>query len=152
MKDNTKYSLSDIREKLNQVGLKATHQRLVIYEALCKLMRHPSAEEIFELVKSKNPSISLGTVYKTLDSFVETGLLHKVSTRQGTMRYDVNVTPHHHLYCTNTHEIYDFQDGDLQELIQKFLTSKNFSNFEVEDIRLHINGKKIDKRKNITIQ
>jgi len=145
-------SLLEIKEKLIQADMKITHQRLVVYQNMMQMKGHPTAEEIFEKVRKKNPSISLGTVYKTLDAFEEHKLIYKVSTPGGKMRYDINLEPHNHIYSGNTNEIIDYFDDKLNELIQNYIKNKNIKNFTINDIRLQIKGDKIDPKKNILIE
>jgi len=140
-----------LKAKLMEFKLKATHQRIVIYEALLKL-NHPSAESIFEMIRINAPSISLGTIYKTLDTMVTSGLAVKVSSEDGNMRYDANMGSHNHIYCINTKEIMDYQDEDLNKLIEEFFKKKNVQNLKIKDIRLQINGEKIDLSKEVSIK
>ncbi|PIQ22123.1 MAG: transcriptional repressor, partial [Cytophagales bacterium CG18_big_fil_WC_8_21_14_2_50_42_9] len=99
---------TDIRARIVAVGLKATLQRIIIFESLLNLHdAHPTAEEVFQQLKTAHPGISLGTVYKTLDSFVEANLVKRVLS-DSKRRFDVNEQPHGHIYCTNTKEIIDY--------------------------------------------
>ncbi|MCJ8166453.1 transcriptional repressor [Pontibacter sp. E15-1] len=141
-----------MRERLLESGLKATHQRIVVYEALMELHgRHPMAEEVYQLLKPANPTISLGTVYKTLDTFAEVRLIHKVLSEEGGKRFDANTTAHSHIYCSNTKEIIDFEDGELDALLQAFLHSRNIRNFELTGYTLQLNGKKVDPENHVSI-
>jgi len=144
-------SLKEIKDIISDHGLKVTHQRLVIYEALKEGKKHPTAEVIFEKIRKKNPSISLGTIYKTLEIFVEKGLISRVNTSEGNMRYDGLIDNHDHIYCTNTKEIIDFRDEELNSLISDFFNKKKISNFDLKDVRLHITGEKIDPLKDVKI-
>lgn len=139
------------KEKLAGAGLKATHQRMVILDMIMCSKNHPSAEAIFDAIKDHNPSLSLATVYSTLETFVNNELINKVLVKDGVMRYDANTDPHNHIYCSNTNEIIDFEDQELQALIEGFLKKKNIENLNIKDISLHIQGEKIDKRKGIKI-
>ncbi|MCU0438787.1 MAG: transcriptional repressor [Raineya sp.] len=141
----------EIKEKLALHGLKATSQRLVIYETLCKSPQHPTAEMVFDWIHTANPSISLATVYKTLDTFADNGLVRRVASEDGSLRFDAHVDSHNHLYCTNTKEIIDFEDDTLQNLIQEFLNTKQFENFVIKDFQLQINGQKIDHYKTVKV-
>jgi len=141
----------EIKEKLTLHGLKATSQRLVIYEALYKNTQHPTAEAIFDLIHPLNPSISLATVYKTLDTFADATLIKRVASEDGSLRFDAYTGSHNHLYCTNTQEIIDFEDDTLQKMIQVFLNSKQFENFKIKDFQLQINGEKLDHQKGIQV-
>lgn len=142
---------NQVKERLVNNQLKATQQRIVIYDALMRLHNHPKAENIYDFVKAKNPSISLATVYKTLDTFVSAGLAAKVMSDNGTARYDGYMEHHSHLYCTNTEEIVDFEDEQLTKLIQNYFKNKKIKNFRINDVRLQINGEKLNTKENISI-
>ncbi len=90
----------DFIEKLQEKGLKVTPQRVAIFKAILELDNHPTADDINAFIKTDYPNISVGTVYKVLDTFVENKLLIKVKTEKDIMRYDPHLTNHHHLYCT----------------------------------------------------
>jgi Fur family peroxide stress response transcriptional regulator len=129
-----------IRDKLAERGLKVTPQRIAVYEALLNINDHPTVEMIRDYVSKTHPSISLGTVYKTLEAFLEKGLICKVKTENDIMRYDPVTEDHHHLYDQKTGSIYDYYDDELNELIFNYLKNKKIKNFKVEDIKLHIIG------------
>ena len=129
------------REKLQEKGLKVTPQRIAIYEAIVKLKNHPTAENVIEYIKSNNPNISVGTVYKVLDSLVENKLLKKVKTEKEIMRYDAVLSKHHHLYCVDTDRIEDYEDEKLNILINEYFKKIKIKNFKVQDIKLQITGK-----------
>ena len=57
------------------------------------------------------------------------------------MRYDAVISPHHHLYCTETDRIEDFEDEYLDKIISGYFKKKKIKNFKIRDIRLQITGK-----------
>ena len=128
------------REQLKSKGLKVTPQRVAIYEAVAELHNHPTAENIIEYIKTNHPNISVGTVYKVLDSLVENNLLRKVKNEKDIMRYDAIMSHHHHLYCSETDRIEDFEDPQLDQFITEYFTKKKIKNFKVQDIKLQITG------------
>ena len=131
-----------IRERLLATGLKATQQRIVILEALTQLQgSHPSAEIVFQKLTTTDPGISLGTVYKTLDRLVAIGLARQVRAGN-SRRFDVNEHAHGHIYCTNTEEIIDYTDPELDNLLQEYFKKKQFQNFSIRDITIQIVGTK----------
>lgn len=142
---------NQVKERLAQYRLKATQQRIVIYDALMRLHNHPTAEMIYDFVKTANPSISLATVYKTLDTLVTSGLAARVLSSNGSARYDGYMDHHNHLYCTNTEEIVDFEDEQLSKLIQNYFKNKKIKNFKINNISLQINGEKLNLKENIII-
>ncbi len=141
-----------MKEKIAGTGLKVTHQRMVIYDAVLQMNFHPTVEQIYEDIQGENPSISLGTVYKTLETFVEYGLIDRVFTEEGVRRYDPNLEHHGHIYCTNTREIVDYYSEELNEIITGFFKKRKVNNLKIKNITLQINGDKIDPDKDITIK
>ena len=134
-------TLEFFREQLKQKGLKVTPQREAIYEAVVKLNNHPSADKIIDYIKTNHPNISVGTVYKVLDSLVENNLLKKVKNEKDIMRYDAVVLHHHHLYCSETDRIENYIDENLDKLISEYFEQKKIKKFKIQDITLQITGK-----------
>lgn len=153
MRENEAHAhLSALKEALSGAGLKATQQRLVIYQCLMASENHPTAEEIFEKVRPANPSISLGTVYKTLETLVENQLAQKVPVSENKMRYDARMEAHHHIYCTNTGEIIDFQDKELETIIKNYLEARQIKNLSIHNFNLQIRGTKTLPGQDIVIK
>lgn len=153
MRENEAHTnLSTLKEALSGAGLKATQQRLVIYQCLLASESHPTAEEIFEKVRPANPSISLGTVYKTLETLVENQLAQKVAVSENKMRYDARMEAHHHIYCTNTGEIIDFQDKELEAIIRNYLEARQIKNISIHNFNLQIRGIKILPGQDVVIK
>lgn len=142
-------TINQIKDKITACGLKGTHQRIAIYEALINLDSHPTAEKIFNSVSKRYPSISLGTVYKTLDTFVEKNLVNRVLTTTDIMRYDVRTEEHHHLYCVNSEELMDYDDEGLAKVIAKYFKKKEIPFFKIHDIEVRINGEIIERQQKL---
>ena len=79
-------------------GLKMTPQRRIIIEYLQSAVNHPTADEVFNAVNEKFPMTSRATVYNTLNWLKGSGLVREVF-EGGTVRYDPNVSDHHHFVC-----------------------------------------------------
>ena len=138
---------NEIRNKLMEKGLKVTPQRIAILEAIVKLNNHPTAENIIEYIRRNHPNIATATVYKVLDALVSSDLIKKVKTERDIMRYDAVMESHHHLYCSESDRIEDYNDNELNELLEKYFETKGIPDFKIEDIKLQIIGKFI-KNKN----
>ncbi|SNS01127.1 Fur family transcriptional regulator, peroxide stress response regulator [Belliella buryatensis] len=115
---------------------------MVILNALEASVAHPTAEQVFELISEVNPSISLATVYKTLDSFVQAGILRKFIDQKGVMRFDAMLDAHSHLYCKETHEIRDYRNEAFEQILKNFISENNFENFEIDEISVVFKGYK----------
>lgn len=104
--------LAMFRERSQRHGLARTHQRQVIYQALVSARDHPTPEAIYDAVREQIPSISLGTVYKNIKTFLEAGMLNEVSLHHGSLRLDANLDPHHHLVCRVCRSIVDLEESE----------------------------------------
>ncbi len=107
------FCIEEFREVCHRHGLAATHQRQVIFEAVMALQGHPSPEAVFAEVRRKIPSISLGTVYKNIRTFLASGILREVSVHHGSLRVEANHRPHHHFVCTNCKTILDLPEEEF---------------------------------------
>lgn len=92
---------------LKEHHLKVTPQRLSILKILRQTHIHPSAETIYNSLRDEHPTMSLATVYKTLDSFVQTGLAQQINVGEDSYRYDADTTPHAHVQCTSCRAVVD---------------------------------------------
>src|SRR4051794_10722643 len=105
--------LAAFRDRCDQLDLMLTPQRLAVYRVLASDDSHPSAEDIYRRIKPEMPSLSLGTVYRTLDLLVEQGLVSRVHAFSDQARFDANLAAHHHLVCERCRRVIDFEDERL---------------------------------------
>lgn len=97
-------------------GLKATHQRMEIFRELAGSEEHPDAEAIYQKVRERVPAISRDTVYRTLATLEDHGLIRKAEALSGSTRFDANIDRHHHFICTVCCDIKDFRSQALDDL------------------------------------
>lgn len=97
------------RSTCKKFRLKITPQRSAIYEELQKSMDHPTTEAIYSRVSKKIKNISFDTVYRTLLSFLEIGLITLVEGTGEQKRFDAKLPNHHHCRCIKCHKIVDFE-------------------------------------------
>ena len=88
-------------------GLKVTPQRQCIFRALNETRQHPTAEAVYEEVRQEMPTISLRTVYQTLNDLTAMGELHQITLGSGSARFDPTIAPHHHLVCESCGQVSD---------------------------------------------
>jgi Fur family transcriptional regulator, peroxide stress response regulator len=136
-------NINQVKSIISDGGLKFTHQRMVIYNSIVGAENHPTAEHVFESIKTQNPSISLGTVYKTLDTFVNAGIIRKFIDNKGVMRFDAILEAHSHIYCRKTNEISDYQNKELESMLKGFFEKHKIENFEIDEISIVIKGQKL---------
>ena len=89
-------------------GLKMTPQRLCIFGVLHANESHPTAEAVYAAASAQMPTISLKTVYQTLNDLAEMGEISMLDLGTGSARFDPNVeSSHHHLVCTRCGKVRD---------------------------------------------
>ena len=128
------------RNLLASKGLKVTPQRVAVLDYFNELTHHPTTEQIIGFIRKNHPNIASGTVYKTLKTFIEKGILKRVKTDRDIMRYDPILEPHHHMYCEETGQIADYFDHELNDLIEDYFTRKSLPGFRIREVVLQIKG------------
>ena len=82
-----------------QPQTRMTRQRAVILEELRKVKTHPTADELYSIVRERLPRISLGTVYRNLDFLADTGEIRRLEAAGTTKRFDGDISWHQHVRC-----------------------------------------------------
>lgn len=90
-------------------SLRVTPQRIEIFKELALSSDHPTAEKLHQRLIERMPMLSLDTVYRTLGTFSNLGLIKKVETVESQARFEVSYVQHHHLICERCGKIIDFQ-------------------------------------------
>ena len=119
---NTKELITFFQEK----GIKLTHQRLVICKFIFSRKDHPTANQIYQALKKEYPTISLGTIYKTLHLLKELGLLQELGFNEGSIRYDPDMELHVNMICSKCDKIYDYKTENVKNLWNAILSELNF--------------------------
>lgn len=98
---STQSQQSDVilREAMERSGQRFTAQRAAVFRFLYATDTHPTADEVYRTVRADLPGISLGTVYKSLETLVGCGLARKLAGGNGSARYDGRMDPHFHARC-----------------------------------------------------
>lgn len=129
--------LSQFEEICRQQGLPVTTQRRVILEAILEREDHPTADQVFEAVQQRLPQLSRTTVYRTMDTLVELGVIRRVQLTGETGRFDGMIRRHHHLVCMQCHKIMDVADDELDQLS---LPKRKLQGFEIDDFSVQFLG------------
>ncbi len=115
-----------------------TKQRKVVLEELKKTTAHPTADELYEVVRKRLPNISLGTVYRNLEILSACGEILKLDLGEGKKRFDARMDPHYHLRCTQCGRVFDIPYVPLDKEIEERLQGVN--HFKVTGIQIHFDG------------
>ena len=125
----------DIRSLFKGKGLKVTPQRVAIYKALAETTCHPTASDLYHQVARDYPMISPNTVYYTLSTLREAGMVKEVNYWHDQARFDANVTPHHHLICLGCRAIVDIENRALNRLTSSSAIPQEFQVIEGSGVR-----------------
>lgn len=118
--------MTELANKLREKGLKVTPQRLAIYHMLLHTDEHPNAETIYHSLVADNPTMSLATVYKTMDYFKQLGLVQELNVGDSCSHYDANVNCHPHVVCLSCGKVSDLYCEDLTDIFHKSSCSIDF--------------------------
>lgn len=113
--------------RLRDSGLRVTPQRIAICDLLVASETHPTATELYEQLKPQHPSLSLATVYNTLDVLVGVGMVNALgSLGDDRVHFDANLSPHINLACVKCHKIVDTNSDCTDELDREVAQKTGF--------------------------
>lgn len=122
-------SIAFLTNQLKSKGIRPSYQRIKVLEYMIRNGDHPTVEEIFSALAQVIPSLSKVTIYNTLHTFVEEGLVRVVEIDDAQKRYDITLDDHGHFLCTACGTIYNFPvsiDPDSIARLHRFkITQKN---------------------------
>ena len=121
----------EVKTVLKTEGLRATKQRLDIWDELCSTENHRDIETILVDLKKNKINVSRATLYRTIDVFVKHNLLKKITLDSGKFLYEHNkktITPEHdHIVCDDCGEIFEFYDNQISSIEKKIADELNMS-------------------------
>ncbi|MPL58462.1 Transcriptional regulator PerR [bioreactor metagenome] len=115
-----------VTDLLRDNGFKVTPQRLAIYHVLACTKAHPSAEMIFSELQSDYPTMSLATVYKTIEILKGIGLVQSLNVGEDSFRYDANTVNHPHVRCMSCGCVDDLDHIDSSSFIDQVSGSTGY--------------------------
>lgn len=135
--------MNDLEQRCINAGLKMTGPRKTILKVLDESMDHPSVEAVYERAKAIDSSISIATVYRTLNMLDELDLVTRHEFNESFSRYETNMDHHHHLIDLESGEVIEFQNLELEKLKERIAKEMGF---ELVDHRLELYGRKIKNK------
>lgn len=136
--------MTELELRCQQAGLKMTGPRKTILKVLGEATDHPSVEVVYERAKALDSSISIATVYRTLNMLDELDLVMKHEFNETFSRYETNHEHHHHLIDLETGKVVEFQNEALEKL--KIRIAEELG-YELVDHRLELYGRKLKPKK-----
>ena len=126
---------SNFIEKLRELGLRPTKQRVKICEVLFNREKtfHFTINDLVKMISQEmSEKISLATVYNTVHAFERKGYLKQISINSDKSYFDTNTSVHHHFYDEDSHELIDCDENDIDAInIKKNITGKKINSVEV---------------------
>lgn len=101
---------------MKQDKVRITHQREIILEELRAVTSHPTADELYDMVRQRLPRISLATVYRNLEWLTDQGMVQKIEVGGRQKRFDGNVTEHYHIRCLECGKVDDISLNPIENL------------------------------------
>lgn len=136
--------LGKLEAVCREQAIPLTVQRRVVMECLAGRRDHPTADQIYDEVRSVIKGVSRTTVYRVLDTFVVHGVAQKISNPEAKARFDADTSRHHHVQCTRCGAVADIHDRELNSIA---LPSGESSGFEIVDYSINFKGTCLSCRK-----
>lgn len=121
--------IEELKKIVKQKGLKYTEQREIVLNVLLHADDHLTAEEIYNLIKTKRPDSNIGiaTVYRALSFLEEVNLITSIAFGADGKKYESNTKDHHdHLICTNCGKIVEFMDEEIEKRQERIAKKNKF--------------------------
>ncbi|WP_319549646.1 transcriptional repressor [Desulfogranum marinum] len=106
--------------------LRLTTQRQVILEELTKVKTHPTANELYDMVRKRLPRIGLGTVYRNLELMAENGMILKIEVGGSQKRFDATTDTHYHIRCSQCGKVDDIDMPVITDLVKEASSTSSY--------------------------
>lgn len=106
---------------------KHSHKRDSVRQVICSSKEHPSADNIYAMLRESYPSISLATVYRNIAQLRADGIIKSVGTVDGIERYDGDLSDHPHFVCDNCGAVIDIDPNDISDQYPDELVAEKYN-------------------------
>jgi len=129
--------MNELSNLFKENNLKLTPQRYAIYNYLLGTKSHPSAEMIYEALRPHYPTMSLATVYKTLNTLIELGLVQQLNVGEDNFRFDAKAESHPHIVCLGCGRVDDIDELELDHINQ---IAQKYTNYKISSSKVYFYG------------
>ena len=128
-----------VAEYLKSHDFKLTNQRLKIVETIFAAKEHFTADDLYDLLRSKGENVSKATVYRTLSILAQGGIISAQDFGQGPLYYEpaLGMKDHYHLICTETGKVVEFRNAEIEKILQRVARARGFS---IETVSVRVFG------------
>jgi Fur family ferric uptake transcriptional regulator len=134
--------MTSLVERCADAGLKMTGQRKTILRVLDEAEDHPAVETVYDRARTIDPTISMATVYRTLNLLDELHLVVRQDFNENFARYDKNTDHHHHLIDIESGEVIEFKNQEIEDMKKEIARKLGY---DLIECRLELYGKKTRK-------
>jgi Fur family ferric uptake transcriptional regulator len=106
--------------------MRLTTQRQIILEELSKVKTHPTASELYDMVRKRLPRIGLGTVYRNLELMAENGMILKLEVGGTQKRFDATTDTHYHIRCSDCGKVDDIDTPVMDDLVREAAAATSY--------------------------
>jgi Fur family transcriptional regulator, peroxide stress response regulator len=125
---------TEIKNILSKNGIKPSLHRMKILDYLIKMKNHPTVDTIFKDISDDIPTLSKTTVYNTLKTFQESGVVQAITIEDNEVKYDATLDKHAHFKCGQCGQLYDLS------MTTKVLYLKSVDGHLVNESQLYYKG------------
>lgn len=118
-------------------NMRLTTQRQIILEELSKVTSHPTANEVYDMVRKRLPRIGLGTVYRNLELMADSGIILKLEVGGTQKRFDATTETHYHVRCSKCDRVSDI-DIEVQDHINE--AAEAATNYQILGHHIEFSG------------
>ena len=117
------------RKHLKEKGMLCSKQREQILVTFIKTRNHPTVNDLYNIIRKKDPKIGLATVYRTMKAICDSGLAGEVDFADGVRRFEHKYQRqhHHHLVCIKCGRVIEVTSGKIESLQKKLAEQHNFT-------------------------
>ncbi len=122
-----KHSLTSMIDVMKAASMRLTPQRIAVCQLLTESDEHPTAQMIYEQLRPDFPSLSLATVYNTLEELVQLGLVNALGNAgDDSVHYDADTMPHVNLACVSCHRVIDLPSEHIEHVAQEVTSNSGY--------------------------
>ncbi len=130
---------NDIKSILLENDISPSFHRLKIYEYLSNNRTHPTVDMIYDEVIKQIPTLSKTTIYNTLKTFSEKGLVSSITIEDNEVRYDADLTFHGHFKCIQCGMLYDIE-MDQMSFDKRLSVSRKIQGHYITERQVYFKG------------
>lgn len=131
--------MESLEQRCAAAGVKMTEQRRSILRVLDEADDHPSVDTVYQRVREIDESVSIATVYRTLQMLEQLNLVQRHDFNESYSRFETNIEHHHHLIDVDSGEVVEFKNQEIEELKERIARELGY---DLVDHRLELYGRR----------